>query len=53
MHSLFELQDASAEDLQQQKKDLEGKVQPIVSKLYKDAGGAPPEQHDHDDKDEL
>ncbi|VDD87706.1 unnamed protein product [Enterobius vermicularis] len=45
--------DASAEDLQQQKKDLEGKVQPIVSKLYKDAGGAPPEQHDHDDKDEL
>ena len=41
------------EDLQQQKKDLESKVQPIISKLYKDAGGAPPE-HDHtEDKDEL
>uniref|UniRef100_A0A0N5AHC4 Heat shock 70 kDa protein C n=1 Tax=Syphacia muris TaxID=451379 RepID=A0A0N5AHC4_9BILA len=48
--------DASAEELQEQKKDLEGKVQPIISKLYKDAGGAPPEggnAHDNDGKDEL
>ncbi|GMT32122.1 hypothetical protein PFISCL1PPCAC_23419, partial [Pristionchus fissidentatus] len=30
--------DASVEDLQEQKKELEGKVQPIVSKLYKDGG---------------
>lgn len=45
--------EASVEDLQEQKKDLEGKVQPIVSKLYKDGGeggeGAPPTE----DKDEL
>ncbi|KHN87109.1 Heat shock 70 kDa protein C [Toxocara canis] len=42
--------DASVEDLQQRKKDLESKVQPIISKLYKDAGGAPPPT---EDKDEL
>ncbi|VDK55667.1 unnamed protein product [Anisakis simplex] len=44
--------EASVEDLQQQKKDLEAKVQPIVSKLYKDAGGAPPPTEDKD-RDEL
>ncbi|KAK6766786.1 hypothetical protein RB195_026204 [Necator americanus] len=31
--------EASVEELQERKKDLEGKVQPIISKLYKDAGG--------------
>ena len=46
--------EASVEDLQEQKKELEGKVQPIVSKLYKD-GGAPEggEETPSDDKDEL
>ena len=46
--------EASVEDLQEQKKELEGKVQPIVSKLYKD-GGAPEggEEPSSDDKDEL
>jgi len=49
--------EASVEDLQEQKKDLEGKVQPIISKLY--AGQAPPEGGEEeaaggsDDKDEL
>ncbi|PAV71636.1 hypothetical protein WR25_21920 [Diploscapter pachys] len=49
--------EASVEDLQEQKKDLEGKVQPIISKLY--AGQAPPEGAEEeaaggsDDKDEL
>jgi heat shock protein 5 len=32
--------EASVEELKEQKKDLESKVQPIISKLYKD-GGAP------------
>jgi heat shock protein 5 len=52
--------EASVEDLQQHKKDLEGVVQPIVSKLYEGAGGAPPpeggeQEHEHggEDKDEL
>ncbi|CAJ0610164.1 unnamed protein product [Cylicocyclus nassatus] len=31
--------EASVEELQERKKDLESKVQPIISKLYKDAGG--------------
>ncbi|KAK5973505.1 Endoplasmic reticulum chaperone BiP, partial [Trichostrongylus colubriformis] len=47
--------EASVDDLKEHKKDLEGKVQPIISKLYKDAGGAggegeaPPTE----EKDEL
>lgn len=46
--------EASVEELKEQKKDLEGKVQPIISKLYKDAGGAPEgEESASDDKDEL
>jgi heat shock protein 5 len=49
--------EAATEDLQAQKKELESKVQPIISKLYKDAGGAPPPEHEHehggDEKDEL
>ena len=45
--------EASVEDLQQQKKDLEGIVQPIVSKLYEGAGGEEEEGHGGDDKDEL
>jgi len=46
--------DASAEELKERKKELENKVQPIISKLY--AGGAPPPtdgQGSPDDKDEL
>uniref|UniRef100_A0A914DDD3 Endoplasmic reticulum chaperone BIP n=1 Tax=Acrobeloides nanus TaxID=290746 RepID=A0A914DDD3_9BILA len=45
--------DASVDDLKDQKKDLEAKVQPIVSKLY--AGQAPPEggETGGDEKDEL
>uniref|UniRef100_A0A914VL40 Uncharacterized protein n=1 Tax=Plectus sambesii TaxID=2011161 RepID=A0A914VL40_9BILA len=45
--------EASVENLQQQKKDLEGIVQPIVSKLYEGAGGEEEEGHGSDDKDEL
>ncbi|CAD6185041.1 unnamed protein product [Caenorhabditis auriculariae] len=46
--------EASAEELKEQKKELEGKVQPIISKLYKD-GGAPPSEEEGagDEKDEL
>ncbi|VDN56913.1 unnamed protein product [Dracunculus medinensis] len=44
---------ASVEELQQHKKDLESKVQPITSKLYKDAGGVPPTDTGREDKDEL
>ncbi|CAI4226756.1 unnamed protein product [Auanema sp. JU1783] len=49
--------EASVEDLKEQKKDLEGKVQPIISKLYKD-GGAPTGEEGAgaegaDEKDEL
>lgn len=36
--------DASVEDLKAQKKELEEVVQPIISKLYQGAGGAPPPQ---------
>jgi heat shock protein 5 len=45
--------DASVDDLKDQKKDLEAKVQPIISKLY--AGQAPPEgaETGGDEKDEL
>jgi heat shock protein 5 len=50
--------DASPDELKERKKDLESKVQPIVSKLY--AGGAPPpaegddaEKGPSEDKDEL
>ncbi|KAH7714104.1 heat shock 70 kD protein cognate [Aphelenchoides avenae] len=48
--------EASVDDLKEHKKDLEGKVQPIISKLY--AGGAPPEGGEEagaggEDKDEL
>lgn len=46
--------EAEVEELKQQKKDLEEKVQPIVSKIY--AGQAPPpgsEGEDSEDHDEL
>jgi len=45
---------ADTEELQQQKKQLESKVQPIVSKLYQGAGGAGGQPEGGDDsKDEL
>uniref|UniRef100_A0AAF5PMP5 Heat shock protein 70-C n=1 Tax=Wuchereria bancrofti TaxID=6293 RepID=A0AAF5PMP5_WUCBA len=46
--------DASVEELQEHKKELENKVQPIISKLYKDQGAPPPEgAAPSEDKDEL
>nr|CRZ23652.1 Bm13661 [Brugia malayi] len=46
--------DASVEELQEHKKELESKVQPIISKLYKDQGAPPPEgAAPGEDKDEL
>ncbi|VDN24587.1 unnamed protein product [Cylicostephanus goldi] len=49
--------EASVEELQERKKDLEGKVQPIIGKLYKDAGGAGAEEAGGtptgEEKDEL
>uniref|UniRef100_A0A7E4UT33 Heat shock 70 kDa protein C n=1 Tax=Panagrellus redivivus TaxID=6233 RepID=A0A7E4UT33_PANRE len=48
--------DAAAEDIKEQKKDLESKVTPIVSKLYQGAGGEGAEAGEDagsDDKDEL
>ncbi|VDK74974.1 unnamed protein product [Litomosoides sigmodontis] len=46
--------DASVEELQEHKKELENKVQPIIGKLYKDHGAPPPEgAGPGEDKDEL
>uniref|UniRef100_A0A915K3Q7 Endoplasmic reticulum chaperone BIP n=1 Tax=Romanomermis culicivorax TaxID=13658 RepID=A0A915K3Q7_ROMCU len=49
--------EASVEELKQQKKELEEIVQPIISKLYQGAGGAPPPsgapEEDASSKDEL
>merc|ERR1719397_1898913 len=53
---LEENQDASAEDLKAQKKEMEDIVQPIIAKLYQGAGGPPPEEGGEEDdefKDEL
>lgn len=46
-------QDASAEEFKEQKKELEQVVQPITSKLYGGAGGAPPTEEEDSTKDEL
>ncbi|XP_071487345.1 endoplasmic reticulum chaperone BiP-like [Diadema antillarum] len=43
--------DAETEDYLEHKKELEGVVQPIVSKLYEGAGGPPPESGDEEDED--
>ncbi|KAL1226592.1 Heat shockprotein [Trichinella spiralis] len=46
--------EASTDDFKQQKKELEDIVQPIIGKLYKNAGeGAPPPPPDAEEKDEL
>lgn len=47
--------DAEVEDLKAQKKELEEVVQPIMTKLYQGAGGAPPPSGEEgaDEKDEL
>lgn len=50
--------EAEVEDLKQQKKELEEIVQPIISKLYQGAGGAPPPEGagaggDDEARDEL
>merc|ERR550534_2152728 len=39
---LEENQEAEAEDLKAQKKEMEDIIQPIIAKLYQGAGGAPP-----------
>uniref|UniRef100_A0A0K0D6V2 Envelope-like protein n=1 Tax=Angiostrongylus cantonensis TaxID=6313 RepID=A0A0K0D6V2_ANGCA len=44
--------DASVDDLHEHKKDLESKVQPIISKLYKEAGDGA-DGASAGDKDEL
>merc|ERR1712212_449173 len=53
-----ENQEAAAEDLKAQKKEMEDIVQPIIAKLYQGAGGPPPEEgeggeEDDEFKDEL
>jgi len=55
---LEENQEAEAEELKAQKKEMEDIVQPIIAKLYQGAGGPPPgegEEGEDDDefKDEL
>ncbi|KAL5011603.1 hypothetical protein ScPMuIL_010154 [Solemya velum] len=47
--------EADEEEFKAQKKELDELVQPIMSKLYQDAGGAPPGEEDSSDseKDEL
>jgi len=54
---LEENQEADAEELKAQKKEMEDIVQPIIAKLYQGAGGPPPggEEGEEDDeyKDEL
>jgi heat shock protein 5 len=44
-------QDADTEDFQTHKKELESIVQPIMSKLYEGAGGAPPQEGEGEDYD--
>jgi molecular chaperone DnaK (HSP70) len=46
---------AEAEEFKAQKKEMEDIIQPIISKLYQGAGGAPPTTGDDadDTKDEL
>ena len=51
-------QDADTEEYQEKKKDLEEKVNPIISKLYEQSGGAPPppggeEDYGDAERDEL
>ncbi|BFZ20147.1 hypothetical protein BsWGS_23186 [Bradybaena similaris] len=46
--------DAEAEEFKGKKTELEGVVQPIMTKLYEQSGGAPPPTDDSDsEKDEL
>ncbi|KAA0197629.1 Glucose-regulated protein 78 [Fasciolopsis buskii] len=45
--------EADTDDLVEQKKKLEGIVQPIISKLYQQQGGAPPPPGGEPGKDEL
>lgn len=45
--------DAETEEYKDKKKELDEIVQPIMSKLYQDAGGAPPPGGEDQEKDEL
>jgi len=49
---LEENQEAEAEELKAQKKEMEDIVQPIIAKLYQGAGGAPPGEDEAGDEDE-
>jgi len=52
----FHFQEADAEEMKAQKKEMEDIVQPIIAKLYQGAGGPPPggeEGEDEEFKDEL
>jgi len=50
---LEENQDAEAEELKAQKKEMEDIVQPIIAKLYQGAGGPPPGGEDAEEDDEY
>ena len=45
--------DADTEEFKEHKKQLEEVVQPIISKLYQGAGGAPPPTGEEEERDEL
>ncbi|KAK3611805.1 hypothetical protein CHS0354_040474 [Potamilus streckersoni] len=45
--------DADTEEYKEQKKELEEVVQPIISKLYQNAGGSPPPSGEDGEHDEL
>jgi len=49
---LEENQEAEAEELKAQKKEMEDIVQPIIAKLYQGQGGAPPGEDEAGDDDE-
>merc|ERR1711931_393528 len=49
---LEENQEAEAEELKAQKKEMEDIVQSIIAKLYQGAGGAPPGEDEAGDEDE-
>ncbi|XP_031434094.1 endoplasmic reticulum chaperone BiP-like [Clupea harengus] len=46
-------QEAEIEEFKAKKKELEEIVQPIIGKLYGNAGGPPPEEAEQEERDEL
>jgi heat shock protein 5 len=49
---LEENQDADADEMKAQKKEMEDIVQPIIAKLYQGAGGAPPGEEEGGEEDD-